>query len=197
MRIAAEIAQQTLHHGQDQLFVTLTQSAEEGLVRGLRPERGKVHRLFSEVEGPATEHPSFHKVGVDVAGFLDREVALVHGSETLGAEAHLLGQSQAREHRGDALLRLVVPGCVDAVAFEDREADAVKRLPQLLRELPSIIRVPVQEAADVTGRELVLVVERLVRTLRQVIGLRLRHLVVPDVLLIRRDDAVILLRSHA
>src|SRR4029077_1223235 len=71
MRVAAEVGEKALHHRQDQLFVSVDDSAEElGLLRH-RPERWRV------LKGPAAEHPPLDQVGVHVARLLDREVALI------------------------------------------------------------------------------------------------------------------------
>ena len=68
---------------------------------------------------------------MDVARLFDRKVALVDRAETFGAEAHLLVQRETREDLFDAARCLVVEGDVDAVTFDDGEADLMQRLAEL------------------------------------------------------------------
>ena len=95
--VAAQRAQQALHHREDQSLVGLGHPTEERLESGPGPEVGlAVRRVAVEVERTPTEHPALDQVGVNVARLLDREVALVDRAEATGAVPHLLFQRDAR-----------------------------------------------------------------------------------------------------
>ena len=84
------------------------------------------------------------------------------------------------------------------MAHEDREADLAQGLAQLAGEGLPIGGVAVQEAPEVAGADPELLVESLaLRGLGQVVGLRLAHLVVADVVAVRRLGALPAAVAHA
>ena len=86
---------------------------------------------------------------------------------------------------------------VHAVADQDREADLAERLPELAGEAAPVAGVPFQEACEVERANAVVLVEVLdVARLGEVVGLRLLHLLVADVVAVRRLDAALLALAH-
>ena len=134
MRIAAEIAQEALHHGQDQLFVRLHEPAEEGFGIGARPVvLPPESRIAVQVERAAAEDPAFDQVGMDAARLLDGEVALVDRAVPLRAEAELVGHAGGGEKLLGSRLSFPVKSGVGLVPGEDGEAQGPQRGPQLAR----------------------------------------------------------------
>ena len=182
MRIAAEIAQEALHHGQDQLFVRLHEPAEEGFGIGARPVvLPPESRIAVQVERAAAEDPAFDQVGMDAARLLDGKVSLVDRAVPLRAEAQLVGRASVGEELLGLLLGVPVERGTDAVALEDGEAQRSERRAQLARERLPVRFVSVQEPAQVAGLDARLVVECfLMLPLGQVVLLFLVDLVVAD-----------------
>jgi hypothetical protein len=188
MGVAAEVLEETLHHRQNETLVRADQGVEERLLLRHRPEVGDVRR----VKSPAAEHPALDEVGVHVAGLFDRKVALIHRAVALGAEAHLLVETAAREDLLDALLRFVVERRVDAMSFEDGEADLAQRVTELRGKGAFLVLVAVQVAADVarTDPEFIVELRGVDFAFGQLVGLPFLDLVVADEVLIGGVDAV-------
>ena len=136
--------------------------AKEDLFRTSKDPSTAARTRSGSSNAPAAEDPSLDEIGMHVARLFDREVALIDRAEALGAEAHLLVEREAREELGHALVRLVVERDVDAVTVEDGEADLTQRLAELCGEGAFPAFIAVQEAADVAGADLELVIELLV-----------------------------------
>src|SRR5882762_6538478 len=111
-------------------------------------------RIF---EGAAAKHPALHQIGMHVAGLFDREVALIDGAETLGAEAHLFVERERAEDLFDSLFGLGVKIRIDAVADEDGEADLVQRIAEVLGEGGLVVGIAVEKPADVDRANLELI----------------------------------------
>ena len=92
---------------------------------------------------------------MDVARFLEREIALADRAEARGAEAHLLLERRRREQVEHVVVHLVVQSGVDAVAGQDGEADLVERLPERVGEAGLFLLVAVQERREVEDRDLI------------------------------------------
>ena len=129
---------------------------------------------------------------MDPARLLDGEVALVDRAVPPGPEAHLLFRGRPPEEVDDLVVGPVVEARVDAVAFEDGEADVAQRLAQLGHEGAPVGLAAAEEAAEVASPDRVLLVEglRAIRRLGEMVGLPLLHLVVADELLVGGGDAL-------
>ena len=115
------------------------------------------------------------------AGLANRKVALIHGAETLRAEAHLVLEREAAEHLEHLRLRLVVQRGIDAVTLEDGEADLAQRVAEVARE---------GGRAHVAGADDERIVECFLRRLGEVIRLPFFHAFVADVVLVRGHESV-------
>src|SRR5205085_9687290 len=178
-------------HGKNEFLVTFDDPPKELSLLLYRPERVWIFKCA------AAEHPTFDEVGMHVARFLDREVALIHRAEALGAEAHLFVQCEAREDFVDPPLRLGIKTRIDVVTDQDGEADFVQRIAQL-RGNGALIRVSsMEESTDVHRPNLELVIELIaVQSLGELVVLALLDLVVADEILVRGPDSVFF-RLHA
>ena len=193
-RIAAQVGEDALHEGQDQLLVVLDDPPEERFVIGRGPVVSlAIVRVLAQVEGPAAEDPALDEIGMHPAGLLDREVALVDRTVSLGLVLHLVGHGRVREELGHLALGLLVQAGRDLVVLEDHEADALHGLADVPGELRPALRAAVEEEAHVAGPDPRFLVEFLLRrAFGQVVGLFLFYLVVLCVFLVYRLDAVFL-----
>jgi hypothetical protein len=66
------------------------------------------------------------------------------------------------------------------MAVEDREADALQRLAELAGKSPPVLGPAAEPASEIAGPDLVRLVERVLRRLREVIALLLVDLVVAE-----------------
>src|SRR5437588_10211028 len=120
MRVASEVREHGLQDREDEALVRVDELAKERLIFGKRPEIAGflavcAARNDTEVEGAAAEDPTFHQIGMLQAGLADRKVALIHGAETLRAEAHLVLEGEAAEHLEHLPFRFLVQRGLDAV----------------------------------------------------------------------------------
>src|SRR3954453_23128955 len=191
MRVAAEVGEEALHDGQDEFFVTLYDPAKKLGVILRRPEGVWIF------ERAAAEHPTFDEVGMHVARLFNREVALIDGAETLGAEAHFLFERERREDALDPPLGLGIKIRIDVMTDEDRESDFVQRVAELRCKFALFGVVAVETSSDVDRPNLELLVELLgIKSLSQLIVLPLFDLVVADEILVGGPDSVFF-RLHA
>src|SRR3954464_3398061 len=95
MGFAAETLEHRLGNRLDQLLMRHHERTEPTLIVHVRPvilgAKNAVSRLRN-VEGAPAPHPPLAPVGMDVASFLDREIALADRAVTRSAKTHLLGQ---------------------------------------------------------------------------------------------------------
>src|SRR5262249_9952427 len=117
----------------DELLLLAAEPPEERLEPRLGPEilGPERTRRFSGVERAPAKDPALDQVRVDVAGLLDRKVSLVDRAVAPSAVAELLLQRRPREELDHTPGRLLVEGGIDAVPFQDREADLGERLAEL------------------------------------------------------------------
>src|SRR5471030_90657 len=128
---------------------------------------------------------------MNAARLFDGKVPLIHRAKALRAEAQFLFQAHAGEHLGGARFGFAVKRRIDAVAFQDGEANLLQRPAQLAREGLLVGFAPAQEAADIAGLDARLLVERfLMAAFGQMIFLLLVHLVVVDEGLVGGVDAL-------
>jgi hypothetical protein len=66
------------------------------------------------------------------------------------------------------------------MALEDRESDALQRLAELAGKSPPLVGAAVEPASEIAGPDLVGLVERVLRRLREVVALLLVDLVVAE-----------------
>ena len=193
-RIAAQVGEDALHEGQDQLFVLLDDLPEERFVSGRGPVvRLAVVRVFAQVESPAAEDPALDEIGMHPAGLLDGKVPLVDRTVALRLVLHLVGHRRVREELGHLAFGLLVQAGRDFVILEDHETDALHGFADVPGELRPALRTTVEEEAHVAGPDLRFLVEFLLRpAFGQVVGLFLFHLVVLCVFLVYRLDAMFL-----
>src|SRR4051812_14852529 len=81
--------------------------------------------LLRNVERAPAPYPTFDQVRMNLAGLLERKIALADRAEAFGAEAHFLFERRGREQLRHPVVHLVVEGGVDSMAGQDREADLV------------------------------------------------------------------------
>src|ERR1700674_5140508 len=164
---------------------------EEVGISGQGPE------LLWALKRTTAENPPFHQIGMHVARFFDRKVALVDRSMALGAETHLFFKRTAREDLFDLRLRVVVKRGFHAVSFQNGEPDLVQRVAKLLREDALLGFIAAEESPDVARADAKIRVELLARILGKVIRLLLLHLLVADEVLVQRADPIFLRRHEA
>src|SRR6516162_5482997 len=93
MWIAIQVRQDALHHGGDELLVGEAQSTKERLEVRNWPkiiDGTRQGSSVAQIERAATEDPTLHQVGMDVACLLQRKVTLVHRAMAFSAKTQFL-----------------------------------------------------------------------------------------------------------
>src|SRR5690348_6782089 len=155
MRVAAEALEHRLGDRLEQLLMGQHELARLLLIIGFRPiipRRKQPIPLLRYVERTPTPHPTLDKVGMDVAGLLDREISLVDRSVPFRAKAHLFCERGRREQIERQLFHLIVEPRIDPVAGEDGKTDLLQRRRESLGEARLLSGVATKELAKVEGR---------------------------------------------